>query len=299
MYKLITQDFDLMPYSNTVSWSDDIDTLGTQLQFESTIDIGMGSVVSKWINGKEDFRGIVKGKSEKRWTFSYTCLDYSFYLKNKVVKQFNNDTASNAINSLLNESYIKSDIVPIPTKINKIYKTSIADIIDDILDQAQQDQGVKYFKELNGNILTIKKVEEMRIAPKIILPKDIDINSSIEEMKNKIIITSNSEDNAAILATAEDSSEQWWYGVLSDISSVDDKNISQAQNIANNLLKEKNKIFKNTSFEVEGVFEAETIKANRMIYLNIGKRLNGFYKIKSSNHTLKGGSHKVNISLEW
>ena len=69
-------------------------------------------------------------------------MDYSFYFKNEVIKQFNGIKASSAITSLLKEYGISSEIVNIPTTINKIYKQSINDIIEDILKQAEEDQGI-------------------------------------------------------------------------------------------------------------------------------------------------------------
>lgn len=297
--RLITQNTDIMPYTNNISWSNDVDTLGTQMTFDSAKDIPDGAVISMFFNDAEYFRGIVKNKDTKRWTYSYTVQDYSFYFKNSVVKQFNGTTVSDAIKSLASESYMVCDVVDIPTVVKHIYDDEIGNIFSDMLDKAEKDQGVKYFKEIIANKLIVKKLEDMVITPKIIFPKTIDIHSSIEEMKNKIIIVSGNDDNSSIVATAEDTSQQDYYGVLSHIETVDETDMAKAQNIADNLLKEKNKIFKSTSFDVVGVKDAETIRANRMIYLNVGSRLNGYYKIKSATHTLSKGVHKVNISLEW
>ena len=297
--KVVTSNVDISNFSNNYSWTNDTDTLGTQLTFDSIKNAADSAVVSLYFNSTEYFRGVVIDKDTKRWTYSYTVQDYSFYFKNGVVKQFNGMSVSDAIKSLASEAYLVPDIVDIPTVINHIYVDEIGNIIDDMLDKAEKDQGVKYFKEIIANKLIVKKLSDMVITPKIILPKTIDIRSSIEEMKNKITIVSGNDDNASIVATAEDTSQQWYYGVLSHTESVDETDLAKAQNIADNLLKEKNKIFKSTSFDVIGVKDAETIRANRMIYLHAGSRLNGFYKIKSAAHTLAKGTHKVNISLEW
>lgn len=299
LIKVVTSNVDISNFSNNYSWTNDTDTLGTQLTFDSIKNIADSAVVSLYFNGAEYFRGVVIDKDTKRWTYSYTVQDYSFYFKNGVVKQFNGMSVSDAIKSLASECYLIPDIVDIPTVINHIYVDEIGNIIDDMLNQAEKDQGVKYFKEIIANKLIVKKLSDMVITPKIILPKTIDIHSSIEEMKNKITIVSGNDDNASIVATAEDTSQQWYYGVLSHTESVDETDAAKAQNIADNLLKEKNKIFKSTSFDVTGVKDAETIRANRMIFLNVGSRLNDFYKIKSAAHTLVKGTHKVNISLEW
>ena len=298
-YKLMYKTVDLLPFSNSVSWNSDIDTLGTQLTFESVKDVEVGAVISLFINNKEYFRGVVITKNEGRWYYSYTVNDYSFYLQNKAVKQFNNVAASEAIKSLMAENYIQADTVNIPTKINQIYKTSYADMIDDMLEQAEQDQGVEYFKEIDVTTLVIKKNQDMKIAPEIIFPAEIDVETTMEGMKNKIVVTSSDAESSKTYATAEDKTYQWFYGVLSDVVEVDEKEIAKAQNIANNTLKKYNKFFRSTDFELVAVKGVETIKANRLIYVHIGTRIDAFCKIKSASHTLANGIHKVNISLEW
>lgn len=300
MYKLITNNTDIMYNSNNVSWNSDRDTLGMQFTFDSIKDLYEGQVVSLFSDSRELIRGIVLHKKANRWTWSYTIQDYSLYLKNKVIKQFNNIKASDAISSLLSEAYITGDIVDIPTNINTIYKNKTrSEIIDDILNQAQQDQGIEYFKEIEATTLYVRKVQDMKINSNILLPKDIPIESGIENMKNRIEIVSNSESNNSIIATAEDTSKQYWYGVLSDMQEVDDKNIAQSQNIANNALSELNMIERSCSINVIVLDGGEDIKANRLIYLNAGSRLCGYYKIKSANHTLDKGIHKVNLTIEW
>jgi len=300
MYKLIVQNTDIINDCENITWNNNSDTLGTQLSFDTIKEFPAGNVVSLWNDTREIFRGIALKPTQKRWNYSYTCQDYSFYLKSKLIKQFNGMSASEAIKSLLSEAYIIGDIVDIPTQITKIYKNNtLADIIEDILKQSKDDQGLEYFKEIEGNILYIRKVEDMKIQPNILLPKTIDITSSIENMKNKIIVTTNDENNANIVASAEDTSQQPFYGVLSDIESVDDKNIAQAQNIADNKLRELNKVTYSTSLDLIAIEGGDDIKDNRMIYLNAGSRLTGYYKIKSASHTLTKGLHKVNINIEW
>lgn len=303
MYKLITDNADIINYSNSISWSSNSDALGSQLSFESTIEILDGQVVSLFnTDNIELFRGVLIKREQKRWTWSYTIQDYSRYLKNELpVKQFNGDSASSAINSLLAESYITGDIISIPTEINKIYKKeSLNDIILDILKQAEEDQGTKYFREIQGNILYIRKLEDMNINPNVLVPKEVNIESSIENMKNKIQVVTSSEKNTSIVATAEDTSEIDWYGLLVSVEEVDEKNIGQAQNIANNKLAELNKISHSSSLDLECIDSTgDYISANRNIWLNIGTRFNGFYKIKSATHTLNKGTHKVSITIDW
>lgn len=300
MYKLVANNIDILPKSNNLAWNSDIDTLGAELSFDSLYNLAEGTIIRLFINSKEYIRAIVVKKSESKFSYSYTCFDYSWYLKNEVIKQFNNISASSAISSLLSEYGIKNKVASIPTKIKKIYKDeSMASIIDDILEQAEEEQGIKYFKEMQVDTIVINRLQDMKISPKILIGKDITINSSIEEMKNKILIVSNEESNNSIIAVAQDKTGQSNYGLLQEIETVEEKDIAQAKNIANNLLKAKNKIFKDTNIPLLGIKNAETIKANRLIELNIANKLKGWYRIKSASHSLSNNKHMVSISLEW
>lgn len=302
MYKLITDGNDILYNSNNLSWGDTSDSLGTQLSFDTLKNLYMQQVVSIYLFDKEIFRGVVINKTENLngIDYNYVVQDYSYYMNNKVIKQFNNLQGDKAINSLLGEAYIIGVIDTIPTLINAIYKKSVNEIIEDILEQATNDQGIEYIKELEANILYIRKLQDLKINPNVIIEDGVAIKSSTENMKNSIKVTDNNEDNTNLYATAEDSSNFAWYGKLSDIVDIDVENVSKAKNIANNKLNEINKIEKSSSITLLVVEEDvnHIIKSNRLIYLNQGKFL-GYYMIKSANHSLQDGVHKVNVELEW
>lgn len=302
MYKLVTDGTDILYNSNNLSWGDTSDSLGTQLSFDSIKNLYMQQVVSLYLFDKEIFRGVVINKTENynRISYNYVVQDYSYYMNNKVIKQFNKLQADKAINSLLSEAYIQGSITTIPTLISKIYKNSINEIIDDILEQATNDQGIEYIKELESNILYIRKLQDLKINPNVMVEDGVEIKSSTENMKNSIKVVNNTEDSATIYATAEDSSKYSWYGKLSDLIELDVKESAKASNIAKNKLSELNKIEKSTSVTLLVVEEDinNIIKSNRLIYLSQGNLI-GYYHIKSANHSLQDGVHKVSVELEW
>jgi len=303
MYNLIGMGIDLLPFSNNISWSSSVDTLGVELSFDSLKNIPEGEVVMLYVNGNIEFVGLIVRKSEGKFTYGYTALDFSFNLKNEVIKQFNKLSASKCIINLLGEYSIKSKIVSMPTRINKIYNGStIADIIKDIIEQCEKDQGIKYFSEMVQDRVEIKKLIDMKISPKIIVSGDFTIDSSIEEMKNKIVITTSDGDNAKILATVEDKTNRKKFGLMQKIESIEEKEIPKAKNIANNLLKDLNKISKETTLDLlisEDSKDIMQIKANRLIYIDIPSKIkSNWYRIKSANHTLSNNHHKVSISIE-
>lgn len=302
MYRLVTDGTDILYNSNSLSWGDTDSSLGTQLSFNSIKNLFMHQVVSLYLFDKEIFRGVVIDKTEKQGSISYNYVvqDYSYYMNNKVIKQFNNLQADIVINSLLGEAYITGNITIIPTLINAIYKKSINEIIDDILKKATDDQGIDYVKELEANILYIRRLEDLKINPQIVFDDSAEIKSSTENMKNSITVVDNSEDNTNIYTNAEDSSKFNWYGKLSELIDINAEDVAKASNIANNKLNELNKIVKSASVQLLVVKEDinNIIKSNRLIYLNKGNFI-GYYKIKSANHTLQDGLHKVTVELEW
>lgn len=300
MYRLIVDGNDILYNSNNLSWGDTSDSLGTQLSFDTLKDLYMQQVVSLYLFDKEIFRGVVINKTEKYKSYNYIVQDYSYYMNNKVIKQFNNLQADKAINSLLSEAYITGEITTIPTLITQIYKKSINEIIDDILSKATDDQGLEYVKELESNILYIRRLSDLKIRPDVVIQDDTEINSSTENMKNSITVVDNREDNTNKYAVAEDITKYNWYGKLSDSVEIDTDNVAKAQNIANNKLDELNKIVKSASVPLLVLSEDvnNTIKSNRLIYLNQGNFI-GYYNIKSANHSLEDRLHKVTVDLEW
>jgi cell wall-associated NlpC family hydrolase len=296
MFKLITNKADILYNSNSLSWTSDIDTLGTQLSFSSIKDLYDGQVVSLYEGENELIRGIVLNKTDNKNYFNYVVQDYSFYLKSKKLKQFNSMQASECIKSLISDAYLVGDITDIPTLITQIYKDKTLDeIISDILEKAEADQGIKYIKEIVGNKLNIYRLEDMKIVPNVIVG-DFTIDSSIENMKNDIQVISSEEKYNSIIASASDESKYSWYGQLSDTLNVDADNIAQALNIAKNKLSELNKIEKNTTIPLIVLDEKVEIKANRMMYFHNGPLI-GYYRIKNASHSLVDGLHKCDVEI--
>jgi len=260
--------FDITQLIGNLNWKDNIDTLGMELTFDLAnndekyvpkIDINMKEhILLKNSNGKEIFRGkIVDENINGRLSKSYISYDYSFYLnKSKVIKQFNGIKASEAIKQLCNMLNVPiGNIVDIKTLINKIYKDkTISEIIKDILDQATKELKKRHRLEMREGKLYIEKYEDLIINPKLqlfaqpdvrltdVIGSNISRNRSIEELKNSILIASGNEKSSRIIVTAKDEQSIKDFGLLQEVESVEDKDIAQARNIANNKLKELNRI---------------------------------------------------------
>lgn len=300
MYKLLSGGVDILPLSNNLSWDSSESTLSSSLSFNSLSDLAMGQVVQFFINGVEVFRGTVRECTEHKFHYEYICHDYGSYLNNEVIKQFNKTSAKTGISSLLNEFEISHCICDLPTKIDKIYKgETIASIIDDVIEQCEKDQGCNYYKEIVGNTVYINKLVDSWIYPKLLVLDNKNIKYSITDLKNKIIATSGGDDSVKVQYVAQDNTSINRFGVYQKVENVDEKNIAQAKNIALNMLKQLNRIDHNTSIECVVLSGAETIRANRLIYLHCDKMPHGWYKIKSVCHRLESGVHVASIEVGW
>lgn len=115
-------------------------------------------------------------------------------------------------------------------------------------------------------------------------------------MKNNVVVVSDDEKSTKIFAQASDKASITKFGQLTDVVTVDKKNASQARNIAANTLSQLNRIGETISCEMMGHDE---IRAGRILNMNepvtgiVGK-----YLIKTANHTVNNGIHKVAVELE-
>jgi hypothetical protein len=293
-----------------LSWASNVDSLGMELNFSAastdaqglpkqTVSIG-DIVVLKGKKG-EIMQGIVldeqiKGRSPR----AYIAFDYGFYLnKNEVIIQFNKIPAGEAIKKLLSQFNVKCSVPKIATKISKIYKGEVvSDIIKDILDQVEKETGVKYRMEMRGSELHIVKGSDLIISAKFNMEAIINPSRSRSavDMKNVILVVSDDEKVTKVLAKAEDAKNKKKFGVMQKVHTVDKKDVAQAKNIANKMLKELNKIVETGEIELIGNDEA---RAGRILVINEPVTgLVGRYFIKTVNHTSNKGIHMMKLSLE-
>lgn len=288
---------DILPKSNNLMYTSDKDNLAIEMTFDSIYKLDIGTQIALKNDKSVVVAGTVIKKAQKKFINTYTVMDFAFYLnKNKTVMQFNNVTASTALKLLLDKFDVKYSIPAISTNINKIYRgDTISTIIDGVLEISQLESGTKYVRYMNGYILTIQPLNYLKIAPKILIGKDITFTTSIEDMKNKVIVTQ----QGVTLATSEDNSSINKYGLLQDVFKVTKKSASEAKNIAQNYLAQNNRIFEELTLDVVGIDGADDIKANRLININIPSfGINDWIRIKTAQHTIASNMHKVSITLD-
>lgn len=304
------QSVNITDITGAINLSTSMDTLGASLAFNIarnyndasfifSDEIETGDIVIL-TNTKELFRGVIVNITTTKFNRTIECLDYSFYLnKNKIIKQFEEINANIAIKQLLQEIDAPiGDISNISTSISKLYySNTIAEIINDILKQVNEELGIKYKLEFIDNKFNINPFKKVNVSFRYRQTENESISESILEMKNRILVTSNEQEASEILAIAEDINNVEKYGSLQEIINVDpDKDEAKVRNIAKMKLKELNKVFKTVTLEG---FGDDEFRAGRVIYLNNTKlKLYGEYLIKSCVHTWRKGEHIVSLEVE-
>lgn len=313
---------DITAFTGNYSRADNIDSLGMSFNFdlvnnpldkladERELSIGGKVILSN--NGVTVFTGVIVSYDRSSMSkYSYKCYDYGFYLnKSEAMVQFNNVTVSSALKTLCSQNNIPvGEITDIKTVVHKIYNgEKISDIIRDLLHFATNELGTKYRLEVNDNKLFIQKYEELVISAfykparnvRGFNPVDFiggfSSSYSIEEMSNRVIVVSSNEKNAQIYATAEDSDNISTYGLLTKVEKLDDKNNSQAMNIAKTKLKELNKVTKR--FKVT-LFGDDRVRSGRMLVFNQPEiNLVGAFLVKNCTHKYTGKAQTMELELE-
>lgn len=305
---------DITPLFGEIQWRSNKDELGVQLDVKEAISnklleeyiLKLGDLMCL-VNDKEIWRGIVITKDTDGKTYSFTCMDYAFYLnKNKEVYQFDT-TASSAIAQICNDFNIPiGGIVDIPTNIKHIYTGELSETIKDILDVAEKDQGIKYTFEMREGKFYVQEREENVIkATTNLFGNEEDITkfianpsrkTSIENMKNSIKIVQGGEEDVSILATEQNQDLIDKFGLLQEVQSVDENDVAQVKNIAENMLKDLGKISEECSIELLG---HDDVRAGRILEITEEDTgMSGKYLIKDCTHTIANGIHKMQVGLE-
>jgi hypothetical protein len=309
----------ITPLVGSISWKNSIDTIATSLEFNLAYSdasyvpnpqIDLGNMVILKNGDAELFRGlIISEQRDGRSPISYTSMDFSFYLnKSKEVYQFNYISATNAIKTVLSNAGVSyGEIANMPTIVDKIYTDkTIYDIIKDIIEQVQLETNIKYLLEMRLDKLYIVKREDLLIKSTFKLADNLPTYNniisnpsrkrSIEEMRNSIKIITTNDDNVTVVATAKNDELIARYGLLQEIESIDEEDIAKARNIARNLLIDLGKVFEENSIDMMG---DDNVKAGRLIDIEETiTGMSGRYLIKSTNHNLSNGIHRMSLDLE-
>lgn len=312
--------YNITPLIGEISWESHKIALGEQINFSMAFNddryfpvnpIDLGSLIIIQTEDYEVVRGIVISEEKKgREAIQYVAMGLGFWLnKSKESIQFNKVNGKTAIETLLKKFNIPiGNITSINTVIDEIYnEKNVSDIITEILDKSTKETGIKYLLEFREGKLYIEKESDLEANIIFSIAENLEANvldyimnptrkRSIEELRNKIKIVYTDDKNEKVAAEVQDKTNIGKYGILQEVQSIDKKDIAKAKNIANNLLKEMNKIFEENSIEVPG---SDDLIAGRIINLN--EKVTGMvgkYRIKQARHSVRSGIHMCNLDLE-
>ena len=307
-YKIIIDNEEIKNVGE-LAWSDDIDTIASEFSFNSTANIVIGSKLVITNAGKEVLRGIITDKRiNQNKTYTYSGFDYGFYLnKNEVIIQFNNVKIDTAIKQLCAKVNVPcGNICAINAYVTKIFKdVVVSDIINELLEMATKKTGAKYVFSCQcgkleivdtmsacEDIIELTRGQTIKIADSL---GEIQYSESIQDLKNSITLIDDNDKTAYVVASAQDSGSISNYGLLGQIESIDKDDKTSKTVIANNLLKELNKV--TTSIQVT-LLGTDNFKKGSILALDYPDyNINGNYYAKSTNHAVKNKNHIVNAEL--
>ena len=308
-FKLYANNVDVTQLAGGLTWSSDTDTLGQSLSFNLPFDkdgellpkpfVSVGDKISLRYNNEVVFFGIaVDEERNGRSPIKYNCFDLAFYLNENVVTiQFNDIPAKQALEDLCEKIGINCTIANIAVKIKKIYKAqAVSEILKDILQICTEQNGIKYRFEMRGDTLVVFNWKDIKVDVPVEWISNPTVKISLSGMKNRIEIVSADEKTTKVLGQAEDAASISKYGLLTQSQTIDEKEISKAKNVANNLLKELNKLKEEGGVSLIGDYKA---RAGRLIELEEPiTGLSGEFLIKSAQHTYNNGIHLMTLGLE-
>lgn len=311
LYKLDNGKFvDVSPYVGQIHWSDSIDTLGSQLSFKySGINLNLGDFFKLEYEDNEVIQGIATDYDKSYMTEGLIIHDFAWYLnKSEEIIQFNQMSSKKAIEKLLSKYDVSIGGLHIKEIIiSKIYKDKkVSEIIKDILKQVKDLTGESYRLEMRNNKLYIEKLEKevlnLTFKPASNLSevllfdaigKDFNYKASIQELKNSILIVSDEEKSMRILSKSEDVESIKKYGLLQQVESIENANVSKAKKVAMEKLKASNSKDIDCSLTVPGNI---SLKSGRYVKID-NEYLSGTFLIKSTRHTFNKGIYKTGLVL--
>lgn len=299
-----------LPHVGPVEWSDDLDNVANTISFTTDEQIKVGSTFALLDGENEVLKGIVSQYTQNEPNkFQYAGYDFGFYLnKNSIIKQFNGMQISNAFKILCRDFNIPVGSIPsMGATVKKIYKNVIlADVFREFLElhRAKTGQNYYYFTCKDGRF-SVKKYElneKLRgIVNDVAAIKSIDsitspsISVSMEDLKNRVIVTDNGSDKISKQIIASNSGSISKYGLLQHIEQVDTDKTNNLSKVAKSKLAELNQLTTTIDLTMLGNYEMH--KGVIMPVINERLSLSGDFLIKSSRHTLDGIKETVSVSL--
>lgn len=329
MYKITLhkdgQSSEITDLVSNLSWSESLDTVGLSLSFavpdtkEKYIPqllIMAGDIVTVNNDDGELIRAVVVNVSRDFPKRTVKAFDYGFYLnKNDIVIQFKNKSVSECLKDLFSKVGVSvGNICDMPAKVNGVYIKNVNEIIKELIKIQQDNDGKKYYYELRGKDLYVFQLSDTPIE--YIFKPAVNVAAfdvtdkiahsrgkythSIENLKNRVtaIINSKTTGNMpAVEYTVSDDESIKKYGLLAENYNVNSEDLDNIKNLANNELKEKNKLKRELSMDFIGHDNARAGRVMHIVDEYLG--LDDYFRIKSVNHKVNGNIHTMSCILDF
>lgn len=329
MYKVTLckdgQSEDITDLVGELTWSESIDTVGMSLSFEvpdteeryvPRLLIMAGDVI-KVENGEGDVtEAIVVSVTRDYPKRQVKAYDYGFYLnKNDTVIQFLNVSVTEALSQLFNSLNIPiGSICDMPAKVKGVYIKNVNEIIKELIKIQQDNDGKKYYYELRGAAVYVFQLTEdpieyifkpaVNVAAFDVTDKEAHgrgkYTHSIDALKNQVRAVINSKTTGNMPAmeySVRDDESIKKYGLLSENFSVSSDDYKNIKKLAENELKDKDKLKRELSMDFIGHDKARPGRVMHIAddYLCI----DDLFRITSVTHNVKGDIHTMSCTLEY
>lgn len=267
------------------------------------VNVEVGKDIRLYKFGVEIFRGVIfNTEIASDGSFSFTAYDYNYYLtKNTDSMKFVKQKASQIIRTICKKFDIPYDHIDdtgyvIPKLI--LRNKSIYDMITIALTETRKKTGKVFMLGNESGKLVLR---ERKSQVKRVTIKDgsnllsADYSESIEDLRNSVRLTGkNGEESKGVTVSDSDSIKK--YGLMREKDHESEKTDAQLKPIANALLKELNKVAKESSVEAIG---DRSIIAGKMV--QVSEKMTGisggFYVITDSHTFEPNGVHTMDITV--
>ena len=235
------------------------------------------------------------------------CLDGGRILTaNEVIIQYNNIPAKEALSQLANKAGLSGILVPeLVSSVYGIYRDSASSIAQSILDTVRSENGVRYFRRMVGETLTIRSFANEPISLWYRQANNLDsfdvfneaaepqLSWSIEELRNHITLYSGDDTGTVIQAELSDEESIKRYGKR---MAVEDWSQNQAKISAADRAKvalwEKNRVTESFTIETYG---SDRAVAGALVYVKTSE-VQGYFWIDAVTHVY-GTPHRMTMTL--
>lgn len=308
-----------------LSWNESLDTVGVSLSFSvpDTVEryiphllIEAGDIIRVHNDEGELIRTVVVSVTRNYPKRDIKACDFGFYLnKNDVVIQFKDKSVTECLMELFSKAGVGiGSICDMPAKVNGVYIKNVNEVIKELIEIQQGNDGKKYYYELRADKIYVFQLTDEPISyifkPTInIAAFDVtDKNAhgrgrythSIENMKNRVTALINSKTTGnmpAVEYTVSDNENIGKYGLLSENYSVNSEDLDNIKSLAKNELADKNKLKRELTVDFIG---HDSARPGRVMHVADDYLMtDDFFRIQSVSHKVSGNIHTMTCTLDF